>query len=65
MSKNIDVRVENHGTIFLFRLESEAAQEWVEMYVPEPLWLGSALACEHGFARDLADGMMSDGLVLE
>ena len=62
-----DVMVENHGTVFLFAPLSDAAKEWVrENVVLEPYqWLGPAFSVEHRYARDLAAGMQSDGLVVE
>ena len=58
-----DVTVENHGSIFLFALHTEAAREWVNDNVPEDAqYLGSKLAVEHRYAADLAAGMIRDGL---
>lgn len=59
----VDVVVENHGTIFLFRLLTDAAQAWVDEHVSdEAQFFGGALVVEHRFARNLADGMLGDGL---
>lgn len=63
--KTVDVVVENHGTIFLFRLLTDAATKWVEEHVSEPNWFGPALAVEHRFASDLAAGMQTDGLKIK
>lgn len=61
-----DVTVENHGSVFLFRLHSDEAREWVDTYVdPDAMYFGDALAVEHGFAGQLADGMIGDGLEVE
>ena len=61
-----DVSVENHGSLFLFRLHSEAAREWVDANVPDDAqYFGGALAVEHRYAHDLAEGMQADGLALE
>ena len=58
-----DVQVENHGTIFTFELLTEPAREWVEDYIPEDaMWMGGRLCVEHRFARDVANGMLGDGL---
>ena len=60
-----DVKVENHGTLFLFRLLTDAARDWVEAHVdPEAQWFGGALVVEHRYARDLAQGMLDDGLAV-
>jgi len=61
----MDVTVQNEGTIFLFHLHTDAAREWVGEYVPDPAWFGESLAVEHRYARDLAQGMLDDGLVLQ
>ncbi len=60
-----DVTVENHGSIILFRLHTQAARDWVEANVHEPIWFGNALACEPRCAHALAGGMDSEGLVVE
>jgi hypothetical protein len=61
-----DVSIENCGTLFLFRAETQAAKEWIDSHVPADAtyWCGS-LAVEHRYAYDLAQGMASDGLVLQ
>jgi hypothetical protein len=62
---NPDISIENHGTIFLFRLNTPAAAEWVSQNVQEDAqFFGDALAVEHRYAQDLAAGMQADGLVL-
>lgn len=61
----IDIRVENHGSLFLFRPETPAGETWIEEHVdPDAPRFGGALVCEHRYARELADGMISDGLEL-
>lgn len=61
-----DVQVENHGTIFTFALLTEAAREWVAENVGDESaqFFGGALAVEHRFAADLAEGMIVDGLAV-
>ena len=63
-TEGVDVKVQNHGTIFLFDLLTERSREWVDEHVTgEMSWMGdSTLAVEHRYARDLAEGMKSDGL---
>jgi hypothetical protein len=60
-----DVTVANHGSIFLFRLRTAEARQWVDANVADPLWFGGALACEANHAGDLAAGMINDGLNVE
>ena len=64
-SEIIDVNVENHGTMFLFRLETEQAKTWVEENTGDDTnWFAGALVVEARYARDLAKGMLRDGLVV-
>mgnify|MGYP001354190035 CR=1 FL=1 len=60
-----DCAVESHGTIFLFRLLSEAARRWVcDNVAGDPQYWGGALVVEHRYAQELAHGMSLDGLRL-
>lgn len=60
-----DVTVENHGSIWLFRLQTDAARAWVEEHVSEESTMfGGALAVEHRFGSDLVLGMRGDGLLV-
>jgi len=62
---NPDISIENHGTIFLFRLSTPAASEWVSQNVQsDAQFFGDALAVEHRYARDLAIAAVADGLVV-
>jgi hypothetical protein len=60
----IDVRVENHGSLFMFRVLTDAARAWVDEHVPTEdwQWMGNGFSVEHRYARDLAQGMLDDGL---
>jgi hypothetical protein len=60
----LDITVENHGSIFLFRPESDAGKSWLEDNT-DGQWFGNALAVEHRFAYDLAQGALNDGLEVE
>jgi len=62
---NPDISIENHGTLFLFRMNTPAAAEWVSQNVQEDAqFFGDALVVEHRYAQDLAAGMSEAGLVL-
>lgn len=62
----VDVLVENHGSIFLFRPLTVAAKDWIAEHVQDDAqFLGEALAVEHRYAHDLALGMQADGLKLK
>ncbi len=64
--RETDVRVENHGTIFVFQPLTAAAREWIDEHVGgETTWFAGGLVVEHRFARDLAQGMLDDGLVVQ
>ena len=59
----VDIIVENCGSIFLFRPQTEKAQHWIEQNVPEGQYFGNALAVEHRYALDLAVGMQEELVV--
>jgi hypothetical protein len=57
----MDIHVENHGSIFLFRPETDTGREWLAEHT-DGQWWGGALVVEPRYARDLADGAMAEGL---
>jgi hypothetical protein len=58
-----DVEISRHGSIFLFALRTESAQQWVDENVGgDATWFGDQLAVEGRYAVDLAGGMLGDGL---
>ncbi|MEE8503987.1 MAG: hypothetical protein V3T26_06010 [candidate division NC10 bacterium] len=59
-----DVLVEKHGTLFLFRPATESGREWLEEHT-DGTWFGGALVVEGCYARDLAQGLLDDGLEVE
>jgi predicted thioesterase len=60
-----DVEVSDHGTVVLFALLSEAAENWAQEHLPEDrMTYGGAVAVEHRYAMDIIDGMAGDGLIL-
>lgn len=63
-SAEIDVSVENHGSIFVFQPRSERGRTWIDEHVEAEdwQWWGGGLVVEPRYARDLADGMLGDGL---
>lgn len=64
--KPVDVTVANHGTIFLFKPETDAAKAWIEEHVSaDAQWFGKSLAVEHRYAENLAAGMLEAGLVVQ
>lgn len=62
---DMDVVVENHGSLFTFLLCTPAARAWVEenVEIAGPMWTNRiTFACEHRYAHDLATGMQDAGL---
>lgn len=61
-----DFRVENHGTIFLLRPETDAAKEWCAEHLPEDAQrFGTAYVVEHRFITPIVEGALADGLTVE
>jgi len=59
----VDAQVENHGSLFLFHLRTDAAREFVAEHVSEDAqYFDHALAVEPRYAQDLAQGMINEGL---
>ena len=54
------VRVENHGTIWLVRPLVEPALAWLSEHT-DGTWLGNALAVEHRYVGDLVFGLRNAG----
>jgi len=65
--RKIDVRVENHGTIFMIRPQTKAAEAWIEANVQTEgwQWMGKGLGVDHRYAENLVAGMIENGLVVE
>ncbi len=62
----VDVRVEYHGSLYLFRALSHSARIWLNYNVShDALSFGGALAVEPRYAPDLLRGMREDGLVVQ
>ena len=61
-----DVRVENHGGIFMFTPMTGTARSWVDenVHIESWMWMGASFACDQRFAEDLAMGMQDAGLVV-
>lgn len=58
-----DVHVENHGSIFLFFPQTDAAVRWIAENVEDYVSVEQGpLVVEHRFAHAIAEGMVVDGL---
>ena len=62
---SIDALVSGHGSIYLVRPMSDAANAWIDENVQgDAQWFGHSLAVEHRYILDLIDGMQASGLNL-
>ena len=62
----MDIYMENHGSIWLFRPVSEAAREHLDDVIDEMAqWFGDALVVEPRYVSDLATSLEDDGLDLK
>ena len=60
-----DVRIENHGSIFLFDPQNAAAENHLRENVSEgALWFGGALVVEPRYVGDLATALQAEGFQL-
>ena len=60
-----DVLVNNAGTVFTFYPLTPQAKAWIDENVQDDAqWFGNALVVEHRYAWGLAEGMLSEGLIL-
>lgn len=65
-NKTVDYIVENHGSIFLFRPQTPAAEKNLRDNVEDTAgWMGNALAVEHRYAFDLAKQLQAEGWVVK
>ena len=63
-----DVEVTNNGSLFTFRLLTDAAKAWVEenVHIEDYMWMGdSTFHCEPRYAGDITNGMQAEGLVVQ
>jgi hypothetical protein len=62
---DIDVRVENRGSIVLLRPHTRAARDWIRDNVEDTAqYFGAALAVEPRYVAGLVKGMIASGLVI-
>lgn len=62
-----DATVENHGSIYTLKLESDAAKTWADENLPQDAQrIGtSGIVIEHRYISDIVAGMRGDGLVVK
>jgi len=57
-----DLSVENHGSIFLLRGNTDAGREWISEHIVSALTWCGAIVVEHRFIDDIVVGASEDGL---
>lgn len=58
-----DVTVANEGSLLLFTPKTDSGRTWLEQNVEsEATWYAGSLVVEPRYARELAAGMIADGL---
>jgi hypothetical protein len=63
VSAQLDIEVEDHGSLWLFRPLTKTASTWIDDNVQDAaLWFGGALAVEARFVHEMIEGMLADGL---
>lgn len=62
--EQVDVSIENHGSVFMFRIHTNGAQEWVDENVGIEgwQWLGNGFAVDPHYVDELGCAMMDAGL---
>ncbi len=59
----IDFESSGHGTLYLLRPVSRAANAWVEEHPPaDATWWCGAVVVEHRYIGDIVRGAVADGL---
>lgn len=61
----IDFTVMHHGTIIILTPQTDAADAWVDEYLPEDAqqWAGGTVI-EHRYFEPIYDGILADGLTI-
>jgi hypothetical protein len=60
---SVDALVSEHGSIYLVRPMSDAANAWIDENVQDDAqWFGHSLAVEHRYILALIEGMQASGL---
>lgn len=58
-----DIRIDNHGSIFVVHGVSAAGKEWLQEHIPDDAqtWCGG-IVVEHRYVHDIALGAACDDL---
>ena len=68
MDEQTDVRVENHGSLFLFHLQNDEVKEWISenVHIEGYMWQSdNVFACEHRYAGALIEGIEENGFATQ
>ncbi len=61
-----DFFCENHGSIFLLRPASPAANSWISEHLPEDrMTFGNAVVVQHRYIWAILEGIQNDGLAVQ
>jgi hypothetical protein len=60
-----DLSVQNEGSIFLLRANTNVGQEWLDDHIGDDAqtW-GGAIVIEHRYITDVVSGAINDGLTV-
>ncbi len=61
MHNPVDIRFENHGSLWLTWPQTPLAEEWIAEHT-DGMRFGDALVVEPRYVRDLVEGTRADGL---
>jgi hypothetical protein len=61
----VDIRGENHGSLYLLQPLTEQASDWLHQHVAENAqWFAWALVVEHRYISDIVRGAIAEGLTV-
>ena len=60
----VDVEVANNGSFFTFLPITPRAIEWFDKNTPDATRYNNSIAVDHRYARDIADALVNEGMVL-
>lgn len=65
-ARHVDVRITNHGSLYLLNPQTDAARDWLSNNVSDDAnWFGDMLPVEPRYMPDLLAGMRGNGLVVQ
>lgn len=63
---NVDLQVENHGSLMLLRPMTATGETWISEHIEEDApYIGKAVAVEPRYIEPIVEGARGDGLVVE